>query len=112
MPGRLSIILAAPDELMAASDEDLLHLIQRDADRLGLELKGHVLDYCVIRHPTDFYSFAPGTEHKRPSQRTSILGLTLAGDYTKQPYLQTMEGTVVSGQRAASVLLASKMSKS
>jgi 15-cis-phytoene desaturase len=27
--------------------------------------------------------------------------LTLAGDYTRQPYLATMEGAVVSGQIAA-----------
>jgi 15-cis-phytoene desaturase len=108
VPGRLSTILAAPDELMALSDDDLLHLTQRDACRLGVELKGRVLDYRVIRHPADFYSFEPGTEHKRPSQRTSIHGLTLAGDYTKQPYLQTMEGAVVSGQRAASVVVGLK----
>ena len=83
-------------------------MTQREADRLGVDLKGRVLDYRVIRHAADFYSFEPGTDRKRPSQRTSIDGLTLAGDYTKQPYLQTMEGAVVSGQRAGSVVLASK----
>jgi 15-cis-phytoene desaturase len=31
--------------------------------------------------------------------------LTLAGDYTKQEYLATMEGAVVSGRRAARLVL-------
>ncbi|WP_447985889.1 FAD-dependent oxidoreductase [Nitrospira sp. Nam74] len=112
VPGRLSTILAAPDELMGSSDEHLLHLTQQEGARLGLDLKSCLRDYRVIRHPADFYSFEPGTEHKRPRQRTSIPGLTLAGDYTKQPYLQTMEGAVVSGQRAASVLLTARSGKS
>jgi 15-cis-phytoene desaturase len=107
VPGRLSMILAAPDELITRSDEDLFHLTQREAPRIGLDLLKPVLDYRVIRHPADFYSFEPGTERKRPSQSTPIPSLTLAGDYTRQPYLQTMEGAVVSGQRAASILLAS-----
>jgi len=111
VPGRLSIILAAPDELMTCSDQALLQLTERDALRLGVELKGHILESRVIRHPADFYSFEPGMERKRPAQRTSVDGLTLAGDYTKQPYLQTMEGAVVSGQRAAAVVVGS-MSRS
>jgi 15-cis-phytoene desaturase len=106
-PGRLSIILAAPDELITRSDKELFQLVQREAPRLGLDLQKPVLDHRVIRHPSDFYSFEPGTECKRPSQFTSIPSLTLAGDYTKQPYLQTMEGAVVSGQQAAGILLTS-----
>jgi 15-cis-phytoene desaturase len=30
-----------------------------------------------------------------------VPGLTLAGDYTKQPWVASMEGAVVSGERAA-----------
>ncbi len=108
VPGPLSTILDAPDELTTRSDDELLQLTQRDARRLGLELRGHIADVRVIRHMADFYSFEPGTEHRRPPQSTSIPSLTLAGDYTKQPYLQTMEGAVVSGQRAASVVLGEK----
>lgn len=105
VPGRLSVIMAAPDELLMHYDKELLHLTQRDARRLGIELQNHISDVRVIRHIADFYSFEPGTEHKRLAQATSIPGLALAGDYTKQPYLQTMEGAVVSGQRAASIVM-------
>ena len=112
VPGRLSTILAAPDELITRSDDDLLQLTQRDAERLGIPLQNHISDVRVIRHTADFYSFEPGTEQKRSKQSTSIPSLTLAGDYTKQPYLQTMEGAIVSGQRAASVVLGQNVSVS
>ena len=104
VPGRVSTILASPDQFLACSDEELSRLTQRESRRLEIDLTD-VRGYRVIRHPADFYSFEPGTERKRPEQRTSIPSLTLAGDYTRQPYLQTMEGAVVSGQRAAAVLL-------
>jgi uncharacterized protein with NAD-binding domain and iron-sulfur cluster len=34
-----------------------------------------------------------------------VRGLTLAGDYTAQKYLATVEGHVVSGRRAADIVL-------
>ena len=50
-----------------------------------------------------FYSLAPGNDHLRPEQETAVPGLALAGDYTRQKYLGTMEGAVVSGERAAEI---------
>lgn len=67
-------------------------------------LKG-VVDYKVNRIPADFYSLSPGNEKLRPLQKTHVAGLFLAGDYTKQPYLATMEGAVVSGKLAVEALL-------
>ena len=37
----------------------------------------------------------------RPDQRTPVPGLTLAGGYTEQPRIDTMEGAVVSRRKAA-----------
>ncbi|AGT32054.2 hypothetical protein M493_08905 [Geobacillus genomosp. 3] len=54
----------------------------------------------------EFY-FAPKQAHYKqasPHEGTDGPGLTLAGDYTRQPYFATMEGTVVSGERAATVV--------
>jgi uncharacterized protein with NAD-binding domain and iron-sulfur cluster len=47
----------------------------------------------------------PGSEALRPLQRTPIRGLFLAGDYTKQPYVASMEGATISGKRAAAGIL-------
>jgi 15-cis-phytoene desaturase len=46
-----------------------------------------------------------GSEKLRPTQKTSIQGLVLAGDYTKQNHLATMEGAVVAGHKAAALLI-------
>ncbi len=41
----------------------------------------------------------------RPTQRTPIKNFYLAGDYTKQRYLASMEGAVFSGKLAAEALV-------
>ena len=55
----------------------------------------------MVIEPMEFYRLTPGSEQLKPSQETPIPGLTLAGDYTKQKYLATMEGAVYSGKLAA-----------
>jgi 15-cis-phytoene desaturase len=52
-----------------------------------------------------FHCLAPGYNHLRPEQKTPVKGLTLAGDYTRQPLFSTMEGAVLSGQRAAEAII-------
>lgn len=102
--GRLSIILSPPERFIAMPDKEVLDIVMKDARRLGIELEGKVKDYrkVVLKH--DFYSLRTGNEALRPAQEAPLAGLTLAGDYTKQPYLATMEGAVVSGRQAAKVV--------
>jgi len=104
LDGRLSVILAPSDQFAEVSSEKILEIALEDADRLGLKVRGHVRRYRVVRHLDDFYSLAPGNEHLRPTQATPIVGLSLAGDYTRQPFVATMEGAVVSGRMAAEIV--------
>lgn len=99
--GRLSIILTPPEPFLGMAPPEILEIACRDAERLGVRVRDRMLDYRVVKLPADFYSLAPGNHGLRPSQATPIEGLTLAGDYTWQQYLATMEGAVVSGQLAA-----------
>jgi 15-cis-phytoene desaturase len=41
----------------------------------------------------------------RPTQRSPISNFYLAGDYTKQKYLASMEGAIFSGKLAAEALV-------
>jgi 15-cis-phytoene desaturase len=104
--GRLSIIMAPSDKLLGLSPEKILEIALDDADRLGLRVRGHVKRFRVVAHHDDFYSLAPRNDHLRPGQATPVSGLSLAGDYTRQPFVATMEGAVVSGQLAAQVVRA------
>ena len=105
VPGRLSIILSPPETFLEMEPEQILDSACADAERLGRYITDHVTDYRVISHPADFYSLAPGSQELRPTQQTSVGGLTLAGDYTRQPFLATMEGAVISGQQAAEAVM-------
>ena len=106
LPGRISIILTPPEEFLPMTPEEIFEITCRDADRLGLRVSNHVTRYRVVKLPADFYSLSPGTDALRPPQQTPIPGLTLAGDYTRQQYLATMEGAVVSGRLAAQMVQA------
>jgi zeta-carotene desaturase len=41
----------------------------------------------------------------RPEQRTPFANFFLAGSYTKQDYIDSMEGATMSGRLAAAVIL-------
>lgn len=106
VPGRLSIDLARPEEFIEMTPEQIFAEAMKDARRLDLNIENNVRRYRVVTHPEDFYLLAAGTEELRPRQATPVPGLTLAGDYTKQPLFCSMEGAVISGQRAAKAVIA------
>jgi squalene-associated FAD-dependent desaturase len=60
----------------------------------------------IITEHESVFSMQPGVESLRPSQRTEVAGLVLAGDWTKTGWPATMEGAVRSGYMAAEVVLA------
>lgn len=104
--GRVSIILSPPDLFVAMEPERVFDTVMDDATKIGFDLRPLVTDYRVINEPNQFYALSPGQNALRPDQKTPVHGLTLAGGYTKQPWIDTMEGAVISGQRAARAVLA------
>src|SRR3954471_6830051 len=103
--GRVSILLAEPEQFLSMSPEKILSTVCADAQRIGIELEDKIRAWRLFVSPDDFYFPYPGSEALRPAQRTPVRGLTLAGDYTKQPYMATMEGAVLSGKIAADLVL-------
>lgn len=104
--GRLSVILSDPEKTIELNTDQILEKILKDAEKLGLNLrKQNIKDFRKIDWPNDFITYEKGTYKKRPSQKTSVQGLILAGDYTDQEYLSTMEGAVYSGKLAAKTAL-------
>lgn len=102
--GRLSVILESPERFLHRSDEEIAAVVVGDAARIGLDLAGHVRQHRVVRFHHDFLSLEPGHLRDRPGQRTPVPGLVLAGDYTRQRFLSSMEGAVVSGRAAARIV--------
>ncbi|MFD0276321.1 hydroxysqualene dehydroxylase HpnE [Kitasatospora sp. NPDC127111] len=68
--------------------------------------RAEVLDFFVTRERTATFDPAPGTAALRPSARTNVPGLLLAGAWTATGWPATMEGAVRSGHAAADAALA------
>jgi 15-cis-phytoene desaturase len=104
VPGRLSVILSNPNKYINYSDIDIYSMIIEEASSIGINLTNKVVDYRVIRHKDKFYHLGPRHDYMRPTQKTPVKGLILAGDYTRQPLYATMEGAVISGKIAANII--------
>jgi len=60
----------------------------------------------VVKLAQSLYREAPGMEPFRPGQRTPVANFFLAGSYTQQDYIDSMEGATLSGRQAAAAVLA------
>ncbi|MER5867226.1 hydroxysqualene dehydroxylase HpnE [Kitasatospora sp. NPDC002040] len=77
-----------------------------ELERLLPAAKGaEVLDFFVTRERTATFAPAPGTAPLRPTARTKVPGLLLAGSWTATGWPATMEGAVRSGHAAADAAL-------
>lgn len=64
-----------------------------------------VLDFTVTREPRATFRPVPGTRRLRPTERTEVPGVYLAGAWTDTGWPATMEGAVRSGVVAARAAL-------
>jgi zeta-carotene desaturase len=60
----------------------------------------------VVKLAQSLYREAPGMDVYRPAQVTPIANFFLAGSYTHQDYIDSMEGATLSGRQAAKAILA------
>lgn len=94
-------------EWIGRSDEDIIKATMDELYRLfPTELaadgsKAKLLKYAVVKTPLSVYTATPGREAFRPDQRTPVGNFYLAGDFTKQQYLASMEGAMLSGKLCA-----------
>jgi 15-cis-phytoene desaturase len=94
-------ITKSDEEIIVATLDELKKLFPKDftGDNPTKLLKSH-----VVKTPRSVYKATPGRQDCRPDQRTSISNFYLAGDFTMQQYLGSMEGAVLSGKQAAQVV--------
>jgi zeta-carotene desaturase len=86
------------DDIVAATDEQVRRLFPSAAN-LKLVWSN------VVKLAQSLYREAPGMEPFRPDQRTPVRNFFLAGSYTKQDYIDSMEGATMSGHLAAAAIL-------
>jgi len=94
---------------IGASDEEIVEATMKELenlfpDELGSENGAKLRKFAVVKTPRSVYAAVPGRNKFRPSQHTPIENFTLAGDFTSQKFLGSMEGAILSGKLAAEVV--------
>lgn len=103
----LELVLAPAAKYMTKTDDDILQAVLVELERLfpgEIRADGslaRVTKYTIVRTPTSVYETTPGTEDARPTQTSPIANFFVAGDFSKQRYLASMEGAILSGKLAA-----------
>jgi 9,9'-di-cis-zeta-carotene desaturase len=88
------------------SDAEIVELCRRDLARLWPEVcAAKLIKGTATRIPNSLYREEPGADRYRPDQRSPIANLFLAGDWTAQDYMASMEGAVQSARRAAEYVM-------
>jgi monoamine oxidase len=102
----LAISLSAADEYIGQSSAQLVGTFFAALQTLlPVARTARLVDGVVTRERAATFRGVPGTAALRPSSRTSIPGLGLAGAWCATGWPATMEGAVRSGQSAAAAVL-------
>jgi phytoene desaturase len=99
-PSIVQFVVAPADKLIKLDDKALIAHIMQDFTRLHpLAAQAKLRKYTIVRIPNSVYQARPGVEQYRPDQATSVPNFFLAGDFTQQEFLASIEGAVISGKR-------------
>ncbi|WP_375509428.1 9,9'-di-cis-zeta-carotene desaturase [uncultured Nostoc sp.] len=104
----LQLVLTPGDPFIAQSNQAIAHHVLKQVHELfpsSREL--NMTWYSVVKLAQSLYREAPGMDAYRPNQKTPVDNFFLAGSYTQQDYIDSMEGATISGRRAAKVILES-----
>ncbi|GJD11711.1 15-cis-phytoene desaturase [Galdieria sulphuraria] len=108
----LELVFAPAAAYIAKSEEEIISLTMEELKRLfpqhlgpNAQTPAKLIKYKVVKTPRSVYKTSPGLNSYRPSQVTPISNFFLAGDFTRQQYLASMEGAVLSGKLAAEAIV-------
>lgn len=102
----LQLVLTPGDPFIKENNEAIANHVLKQVHKLfpsSRELK--MTWYSVVKLAQSLYREAPGMDRYRPAQVTPIPNFFLAGSYTQQDYIDSMEGATLSGRQAAKAIL-------
>jgi len=102
----LQCVLTPADPYMPLPNEEIAARVHKQVVALfpsaaGMEPTWH----SVVKIAQSLYREAPGMDVYRPDQATPVARMFLAGSYTKQDYIDSMEGATLSGRLCAGKVL-------
>ena len=105
----MQLVLTPGDPFIKESNEAIAnHVLKQVHDLFPSSRKLNMTWYSVVKLAQSLYREAPGMDLYRPNQKTPIPNFFLAGSYTQQDYIDSMEGATISGRQAAKVILDQK----
>lgn len=109
----MELVVAPAAPLWQLSDQAIVERCHQDLASLWPGVSNaKILKGVVVRIPNSIYREEPNSDQYRPDQQTPLANLFLAGCYTYQDYMASMEGAVQSGLRAAQAIVKQVKNKS
>ncbi|ARV61973.1 9,9'-di-cis-zeta-carotene desaturase [Nostocales cyanobacterium HT-58-2] len=104
----LQLVLTPGDPFIKQSNEAIAqHVLKQVHELFPSSRELNMTWYSVVKLAQSLYREAPGVDIYRPRQKTPIPNFFLAGSYTQQDYIDSMEGATLSGRLAAKAILES-----
>ena len=105
----LELVLAPAKDWISKSDAEIVAATMEELKKLFpnhfcTDKPAKLLKYHVVKTPRSVYKATPGRQAHRPDQKTPIANFYLAGDFTMQRYLASMEGATLSGKLTAQAI--------
>lgn len=106
----LELVFAPAEKWITKSDQEIINATMEELAKLfpdeiaADQSKAKILKYHVVKTPRSVYKTVPNCEPCRPLQRSPIKRFYMSGDFTKQKYLASMEGAVLSGKFCAQAI--------
>jgi zeta-carotene desaturase len=102
----LQLVLTPGDPFISKNSEEIAnHVLEQVRQLFPSARELNMTWYNVVKLAQSLYREAPGMDLYRPAQTTPIPNFFLAGSYTQQDYIDSMEGATLSGKQAAQAIL-------
>ncbi len=102
----LQLVLTPGDPFIKESNDAIAqHVLKQVHDLFPSSRELKMTWYSVVKLAQSLYREAPGMDPYRPHQVTPVGNFFLAGSYTQQDYIDSMEGATLSGKQAAKAIL-------
>ena len=105
-PDRLSVTVSAADRLLDMDTQALTDRLWRDVAAVH-DLAAPVPPCRIVKEKRATFAATPAQVARRPAARTRLTNAFLAGDWTDTGLPATIEGALRSGEKAATLAIAS-----
>ena len=101
----LNIVISDADYLISESDNEIMNILKTELKKFLNLNTDNINQYKIIKEKRA--TFIPSAEiiRRRPSQKTNIKNLLIAGDWVDTKLPSTIESAVKSGRIAADIIL-------